>query len=239
MELFLIRHAESKNNIRKSGDERFADPEITNNGHSQSEHLAKYLQEGLHLSREERDLRTRPFDQLYTSAMTRALQTVQPIAAAGEIEAEVWIDIHEIGGLYTLNSDQTKKVAYPGMNRNEINNRFPGHILPNELDDHGWWNKEAESIEDTFERVEKVLQNLLGRADESSLIGMVTHGGFMSILMCKLCNLTAGEGTAFQSHNCSVSRISFEKESKITIQYWNSFYFLPENLKVPRPECDY
>ena len=44
MELFLIRHAESKNNIRKNDYERVSDPEITDNGRLQINHLADFIQ---------------------------------------------------------------------------------------------------------------------------------------------------------------------------------------------------
>ena len=53
MELFLIRHAESKNNVRKNDFERLPDPELTENGEIQSRYLAKFLQKGRHLSDEE------------------------------------------------------------------------------------------------------------------------------------------------------------------------------------------
>ena len=44
LELFLIRHAESKNNVRKNNFERLPDPELTENGEIQSRHLAEFLQ---------------------------------------------------------------------------------------------------------------------------------------------------------------------------------------------------
>ena len=79
MELFLIRHAESRNNIRKNYDERVADPELTSNGILQSNHLAKFLQKGLHLKDKECEDNGKPFDQIYCSAMKRSLETVDPI----------------------------------------------------------------------------------------------------------------------------------------------------------------
>ncbi len=72
MELFLIRHAESRNNIRKSDQERFSDPELTDNGRLQSNHLAEFLQQGLHLSRIEYEENEKPLDQIYCSAMKRS-----------------------------------------------------------------------------------------------------------------------------------------------------------------------
>ena len=79
---------------------------------------------------------------------------------------------------------------------------------------------------------------IIERAEENIRLGLVTHGGFMSIFLCKLFKLIPGESIAFQSHNCSVSRITFEKEGRITIQYLNFFGFLPENLRIPRPFCE-
>jgi broad specificity phosphatase PhoE len=89
-----------------------------------------------------------------------------------------------------------------------------------------------------FERVERVIKTLKDRAEENIRIGMVAHGGFFSSFLCVLFNLKPAKGTAFQSHNCSISRITFEKDEKITIQYLNFFDYLPENLRVPRPKWE-
>ena len=42
----------------------------------------------------------------------------------------------------------------------------------------------------------------------------------------------------FQHYNSSISRISFKKNNKIIIQYLNSFEYLPEDLRIPRPDFD-
>jgi broad specificity phosphatase PhoE len=51
LELFLIRHAESTNNIRKKESERVADPELTQRGLLQRDQLAKFIQKGMHLTK--------------------------------------------------------------------------------------------------------------------------------------------------------------------------------------------
>ena len=48
MNLFLIRHAESRNNILKKDQERVSDPELTENGRLQSTYLAEFLQKGIY-----------------------------------------------------------------------------------------------------------------------------------------------------------------------------------------------
>ena len=100
MNLFLIRHAESKNNIRKSYQERISDPELTENGHLQSTYLAEFLQKGLHLSHKEFEENERPFDQIFYSAMQRSLETVGQVSVAVGLKPEVWLDIHEVGRIY-------------------------------------------------------------------------------------------------------------------------------------------
>ena len=111
MELFLIRHAESRNNIRKSDQERISDPELTDNGRLQSIHLAEFLQKGLHLSQKELEENQRPFDQIFCSAMQRSLETVGQVGVAIGLKPEVWLDIHEVGGIYEFNADFTKKIG--------------------------------------------------------------------------------------------------------------------------------
>ena len=63
MELFLIRHAESKNNVRKNDFERLPDPELTKNGEIQSRHLAEFLQKGGHLS--DKEFKSPDFDSKF------------------------------------------------------------------------------------------------------------------------------------------------------------------------------
>ena len=238
MELFLIRHAESRNNIRKSDQERVSDPELTDNGRLQSIHLAEFLQKGLHLSRAEYEENKKPLDQIYCSAMKRSLDTVNPVGVAIGLNPEVWLDIHEVGGIYEFNSDLTKKIGRSGLNRKQIQYFFPEYILPEALNDEGWWNRDAEILSELSERVERVIKTLKDRAEENIRIGLVAHGGFISSFLCTLFHLKPAEGTAFQSYNCSTSRITFEKDEKITIQYLNFFDFLPENLRVSRPRCE-
>ena len=238
MELFLIRHAESKNNVRKNDFERLPDPELTENGEKQSRHLADYLQKGRHLSIEEFKRKKNPLDIIYCSAMKRSLETVKPIGNAISQIPEIWLDIHEVGGIYRFNSDLSKKIGLPGLNRNQIKETYPNYLFPETISEKGWWNKDAETLSDLSIRANKVLKYLEGRSEEDIFIGLVTHGAFISSFLCTLFDLDLAQNKAFQSHNCSVSRLTFGKNRKITIQYLNNFDYLPDKLRVPRPKCE-
>ena len=238
MELFLIRHAESTNNIRNNDHERTADPELTQRGILQMDHLAKFIQRGLHLTNAEREAGGKVLDQLYCSAMQRAMLTSRPIGQAIGLKSEIWVEIHEVGGLYELNPDDGSKLGCSGLNRQDINNRFPRYILPPTVTDRGWWSRDAESMHDAHIRTKQVIQQLTERASEKSRIGLVTHGAFMSLFFSILFKLQPSNNMMFQHYNSSISRISFEKKNRIIIQYLNSFEYLPENLRIPRPGFD-
>ena len=238
MELFLIRHAESKNNVRKNDFERLPDPELTKNGEIQSRHLAEFLQKGGHLSDKEFKSKNKPLDIVYCSAMKRSLATTRPIANAIDQVPEIWLDIHEVGGIYKFNSDLSKKIGLPGLSRSQIKDAYPNYLFPETFNDNGWWNKDAETLPNLKIRAEKVLMSLERRSEEDLFIGLVTHGAFISSFLCTIFNLDLAKNNAFQSHNCSVSRLTFGKNNKVTIQYLNYFNYLPDQLRVPRPKCE-
>ena len=88
LRLVLIRHGESFNNTLSAisyehySKHRVADPELTPDGHKQAHHVASFL----------KDPGNTVFpriSKLYTSPMTRALQTSQPIGHFLKINPEV------------------------------------------------------------------------------------------------------------------------------------------------------
>ena len=87
-------------------------------------------------------------------------------------------------------------------------------------------------------RAKRVLNIIKNRAEENVRLGLVTHGAFISSFLSLLFNLNIADGIAFQSHNCSISRLTFERNKKVTIQYLNFYSYLPENLRVPRPDLN-
>ena len=100
MDLFLIRHGESSNNALADVSLRVADPELTEKGRDQIEYAADYIGKGLHLYPEEREEGQPGLDRLYCSAMIRAMHTAEPIGKALGMAPEIWVDIHETGGIF-------------------------------------------------------------------------------------------------------------------------------------------
>ena len=140
--------------------------------------------------------------------------------------------------MYDFNADFTEKIGLTGLNRKQIHYNFPDCILPQGIDDAGWWNKSAETFQEVCLRVERVLSVIKDHAEENVWLGLVSHGVFISCFLSSLFNLKIIDGIDFQSHNCYISRLTFERNKKVTIQYLNFYGYLPENLRVPRPDLN-
>lgn len=227
MELFLIRHGQSTNNALEDWTRRVEDPLLTDSGMRQAERTATHLSAGMHLAPGMRN-GGKPFlDQLYCSAMIRAMQTAQPIGHALGVVPEVWIDIHEIGGIF-LDHDE-RKVGYPGRTRSELADRFPHYQLPPEVTEQGWWNRDFEQMHEGHARAGVVAQALRRRADEDARIGIVSHGDFLSALLQVLGGQQPGDGTYYVHRNAGITHL--ELTSQVArVHYLNRFDHLEEEL---------
>jgi probable phosphoglycerate mutase len=229
VELFIIRHGESANNALQDASQRVKDPELTAKGERQAEHVAEFLQTGGHLRPSERGTAA-PLDQLYCSAMIRALQTAQPIGKATGLRAEVWVDIHEIGGIYLDHGGEKGLVGYSGQTQSEIQRRFDGYQLPDEIGENGWWNRDMESLAESQGRAIAVASALQRRAGEQTRIGLVSHGAFTSCLLQALAGGLPNEQLYYDHYNTAITRISFSAKGQMTVVYQNRAEHLPDEL---------
>ena len=233
MDLFLIRHGESANNALTDISQRVADPELTAKGRVQAERVAAYLAEGLHLAPAEREEDRPFFDRLYCSAMIRALHTAQAIGQAMESAPEIWVATHEMGGIYLDHGGERGTVGYPGLTRAKIAARFPTSIPSAEVGEDGWWDAGMETEEQAQRRAINVAADLLARAGEKTRIGLVTHGGFISLLLSALDNQTIDD--SYYGHdNTGITRIALAPGSTTVVKYVNRTEHLPDELQRQR-----
>ena len=230
MELFLIRHGQSANNALGDVKGRDKDPELTELGEKQAEHLATHLAAGEHLSSGER-MEDRPlFDRLYCSPMIRAMWTAAPVGKKLGIVPKVWVDIHEMGGIYLDHGGERGTVGYPGQTRGEMASRFPGYALPDEVGEGGWWRGGMESFHAGQGRAIGVAGVLRERAAEEIRIGLVSHGGFGSCLLQALGRQLPADGFYYEQNNTAITRVSFLADGLIILRYLNRVDHLPEEL---------
>ncbi len=128
MELYIIRHGQSQNNaLMENQHLRVEDPLLTEAGEQQAQHVARFLADTINLE----DLVRKPVDDpargephpyqfthLYCSPMIRTMQTIQPISETLGITPEIWIDIHEHGGIFLKKDGVT--TGYGGQKSQQI-----------------------------------------------------------------------------------------------------------------------
>ncbi len=229
MELFLIRHGESTNNVLTDSSQRVADPELTQLGRAQAEQVAAYLAEGLHLAPTERPEERPFFDRLYCSPMIRTLHTAQAIGQAMGYKSEIWVAIHELGGIYLDHGGERGAVGYPGLTRAEIAVRFPTSVASAEVGEDGWWDAGKETEQQAQHRAMGVAADLRARAEENTRIGFVSHGDFMSLLLAALGNQAMDGGSYYGHNNTGITRIALAPGTTV-IKYLNRTEHLSKGL---------
>ncbi len=234
MDLYLIRHAQSTNNalpLEIERQQRVCDPLLTELGYAQAERLAEHLATGCDgwgetLSTDPEAggdgcVTTYGMTRLVCSPMRRALLTTQPISRALGLRPEVWLDIHEHGGVYLDREGSVGSVGYPGITRGEVQAQFPSYILPDALTETGWWRNGFEEWRGCLDRAVSVALRLraLGATDER--IAMVTHGGFASALIMALLRTPFDAGVHYSHNNTGISLIHFRPDGGVRLRYLN------------------
>lgn len=241
MQLYLIRHGQSTNNATMLADptnRQEADPPLTELGQQQAAAVARFMAEALNVDRwvEQPPATRQPVygvgaTRLYVSPMLRTLQTCEPIAKALDLQPEIWVDIHEHGGIFLNYGDERGIVGFPGMNRSEISERFPNVKLSPDVRDNGWWDPAAgfESLESSQMRAIRVANSLRLKARSDQRIVMVTHGTFLDHLIKAMLNILPGNDFRFYHYNTAVTHFDFLNGLTI-MRYQNRFDHLPPEM---------
>lgn len=237
MELYLIRHGQSANNAL-AGEQTLRTPDsaLTELGHEQARLVAEYLKDGRNrdpwynpstgYSRLEHEA-SWGITHLYTSPMTRALQTAAPIAAALDLRPGVWVETHEHGGVYQQRPEGI--TGFPGMARARIETDFPGYVLPDTITDEGWWNpaRGSETMPEAMARAVQVSIDLRQRAETNERIIMVTHGTFLDALIKALFAQLPSRAMFYLHYNTAITRIDFVERERLLLRYSNRTAHLP------------
>ncbi len=168
--------------------------------------------------------------RLYCSAMLRALQTAQVIGAALGLQPQVWVDVHEEGGMWLDHGEAQGARGYPGLTRAEIAERFPDCVLPDEITEQGWWRYGREEWTPFLERATRVAASLRQQAATDERIAIVTHGGFGAYLLRALVGAPIDANVFFHHDNTGVTRVRFRSDGRVSIRYQNRVDHLPSDM---------
>lgn len=238
MELFIIRHGQSQNNVVDES-QRTIDPLLTDLGRQQADKLAAFLSTRRDVEfnagsgfSSSGDSSSFGITHLYCSAMHRALQTASPLARALGIHPEVWIDVHEQGGMYL--SENGVATGYPGKTRREILGEFPDYVLPETVTDAGWYDamRGYEEMHTSAGRAIKVAMELKRRAAgefKDARVAVVTHGTFIDLMLKAFTGQLPNRQFYFTHYNTAITRIDFRGEHML-IRYVNRVDHLPPEM---------
>ncbi|MGE5220813.1 MAG: histidine phosphatase family protein [Omnitrophica WOR_2 bacterium] len=217
MQLYFIRHGQSKNNAlwadTRSNNGRSEDPELTELGIRQAEAVAAYLNNA-HPSGgrlcDEQIAGGFGITHLYCSLMIRAVQTGMIISRKLKIPLEAWEELHEQGGIYLEDEATGEKKRMPGNSREFFEKHYAGLVLPEKFIDTGWWNRRPfEKPEESSLRAKLFLEGLREKhGNTEDRVAVISHGGFYNDILNNLLGISASQGW-FSIFNTGISRINF------------------------------
>ena len=238
MQLYYIRHAESKNNRiwTQNGynGARTPDPQLTALGQRQAQRLAQFIRSsGNGVPPSAFDLQNAQgfgFTHIYCSLMTRAVETGLPLARALQLPLVGWLDLHETGGIYHHAENGEEPVGLPGKTRAYFEGHYPELRLPAGLPTAGWWARPFEKPAERPRRARRVLKELLARhGGTEDSVALISHGGFFNYLLAVILELPSRAEYRFFKNNVSITRIDFLPEAT-NIVYLNRLDFLPPDM---------
>lgn len=241
MQLYFIRHGQSGNNWlwdqTQSSKGRNEDPPLTAAGRKQANLVAQFLaREGGPSEPNDNDYQNHTgfnLTHIYSSLMTRAVDTGYTVAQALDLPLIAGKDLHECGGIY-LDDENGNSIGLAGKGRSYFEQTYPQLVLPDYLDEDGWWNRTYEKTEESGPRAERVVRELLERHGNShDRVGVITHGLFYNHLLSVILKMPPPDvrGYWFVLNNCAITRIDFNRaEDVLGIIYTNRVEHLPREL---------
>jgi broad specificity phosphatase PhoE len=245
MELYIIRHAQSMNNaFMDDPDKRVADPDLTEVGLKQAQRVAQFLAEEMNLEElvryrfdapERQQHHPHQITHVYCSPMYRTLKTALPISEALDVVPEVWLDLHEHGGLFIENGDGIIE-GDPGLTRSQILTEFARYMLPDNITETGWWDPAAGREDPSLAsaraiRVAGTLRNrAMDEATANDKIALVSHGMFIDSLLKALWNALPNDTHYFNHYNTAVTRVDFHNNGLLSFRYVNRVTHLTPDL---------
>ena len=224
MELYLIRHGQSANNLRAqalaehprttpaAAAPRMADPPLTDLGELQARLAGE-------------SLRDEGVTRLYCGPMLRTLQTAQTVGAMLDLSPHVFVGLHEWGGVWEPR-DEGNSVQLPGLTRKEMSAMFSGFVLPADVTDRGWWFHDCEGDRAMLQLANRNAVSFVAHleahhVDTEQRVGAVLHGGSGSSLVGALVGVPQDVMYArFTHENTGISRISITLQRR-QIRYLN------------------
>jgi 2,3-bisphosphoglycerate-dependent phosphoglycerate mutase len=176
MELLLVRHALP---VRRELVDGPADPELSDDGRAQAQHLATYLS-------------SEHLDAIYASPLRRAYQTATAISANRSVEVEICDGVAEYDRL---------SPDYVPVEELKAENDPRYHVVIG-----GEWDSEDETADEFRSRVVNAIEKLIDD-HPGERIAVVCHGGVINGYLCHVLGLQNPRGFFYPNYT-SINRIA-------------------------------
>jgi probable phosphoglycerate mutase len=185
MELLLIRHALPVKRVLEQG---IADPELSEAGHAQAQHLAEYLA-------------AERLDAIYASPLRRAMQTAEPVAAAQRLPITVVDDVAEW--------DRNSNEYVPVEELKAANDPRWQAML------RGEWTVHDESPEEFRGRIVAAIEALID-SHGGDRIAVVCHGGVINGYLSEILGLGVNQGFFYPNYT-SIHRVAAARSGERSV----------------------
>ena len=158
MQLYLVRHGQSQNNVGNSSAHNVP---LTTLGHEQIRRTADAIAD-------------KRFDALYCSPLDRALQTSAILHSRLNLTPYVHPNFSEVGFCW----------GEPNATLEQLQSSYPCAVMDASISNNGWVPAACETEDEAYERADKVVRFLSERhPDPNARVLVVSHGRFGSILI--------------------------------------------------------
>ncbi|HOC05741.1 MAG: histidine phosphatase family protein [Bacillota bacterium] len=196
-QLLLIRHGETVWN-REGRFQGAIDVPLSEKGKAEARQLGAYL-------------RDKPLKAIYSSHLSRALETAQAVARHHHLPVQV------VEGLGEINMGE-----WAGHSWEEIWEKWP------ELG-RQWYNSPPESppppggeyYPDFQARAMEALEEIAAAHASTDLLAVVTHGGVIRAVINKLLGISWGTRGRFFIKNCSITPMRWQSRGLVVVEGFN------------------
>lgn len=196
MELFLCRHGETEHNDNGIVQGQM-DTKINGKGKQQAKKLRDRLAE-------------ENIDKVYSSSMTRAIETAEIVAELHDIEIEETEELKEVA-----------RAKFEGERFEDLIEE----ITKSETEDYLWKPEGGESLEELKERGADFL-NTIKEENEGEQVVAISHGGTISSTLLGILGHSSKSSYRINQENCSINKLTWKTDTGWSIHSVNDISHL-------------
>ena len=202
---YLVRHGETEWN-RSGRIQGHSDVPLSEHGKSQMNMLAKRLAD-------------RRFSAVYTSDLSRAIESAETIEGTSEAAGQIDPDLREFS-----------YGEWEAMTIGEVEAQYPGSLAARvRLGDNAFAAPGGEDTAQILERVQRFSTKAVDRHDPDDDILIVAHGGPIRALVVCLLGLPDDRFWRFQVDCGSLSIVSIQENGRV-LELWNDTGHLTDTV---------